>query len=87
MGYRTNWRQYYPVEDPVFGKNQLMDKRGYGVRMILNRSEALSGKRPVYENLGDMELLLTIFAAPPPPEKACRDGSYRHGKVIKASPW
>ena len=62
--------QYYPVEEPVFGKNQLMDKRGYGVRMILNRSEALSGQRPVYENLGDMELLLTIFAAPPPPDKS-----------------
>ena len=38
--------------------------------MILNRSEALSGKRPVYENLGDMELLLTIFAAPSPPDKS-----------------
>ncbi|TAN52042.1 MAG: transcriptional regulator [Methylococcaceae bacterium] len=58
--------QYYPVEDPLFGKNQLMDKRGAGVRMILKRSEALSGKRPVYENLSDMELKLTIFAAPPP---------------------
>jgi hypothetical protein len=34
--------------------------------MILERSEALSGKRPVYENLDDMELLLTIYAAPPP---------------------
>ncbi|MCP4701488.1 MAG: transcriptional regulator [Gammaproteobacteria bacterium] len=62
--------QYYPVEEPLFGKNQLMDKRGAGVRMILNRSKALSGKRPVYENLSDMELKLTIFAAPPPPEKA-----------------
>ena len=58
--------QYYPVEEPLFGKNQLMDKRGAGVRMILQRSEALSGKRPVYENLSDMELKLTIFAAPPP---------------------
>ncbi|MER2557085.1 MAG: ATP-binding protein [Candidatus Competibacter denitrificans] len=61
--------QYYPVEDPVFGKNQLMDKRGAGVRLILKRSEALSGKRPVYENLSDMELKLTLFAAPPPPDK------------------
>ncbi len=58
--------QYYPVEEPLFGKNQLMDKRGAGVRMILQRSEALSGQRPVYENLSDMELKLTIFAAPPP---------------------
>ncbi|MDP2751035.1 MAG: ATP-binding protein [Rhodocyclaceae bacterium] len=62
--------QYYPVEEPLFGKNQLMDRRGAGVRLILKRSEALSGKRPIYENLGDMELKLTIFAAPPPPEKS-----------------
>lgn len=61
--------RYYPVEEPLFGKNQLMDKRGAGVRMILKRSEELSGKRPVYENLSDMELKLTIFAAPPPPDK------------------
>lgn len=62
--------QYYPVDDPVFGKNHLMDKRGAGVRMILQRSESLSGKRPVYENLSDMELKLTVFAAPPPPVEA-----------------
>lgn len=61
--------RYYPVEEPVFGKNQLMDKRGAGVHLILKRSEALSGKRPIYENLSDMELKLTLFAAPPP-EKA-----------------
>lgn len=58
--------RYYPVEEPLFGKTQLMDKRGAGVQMILTRSEALSGRRPVYENLADMELKLTIFAAPPP---------------------
>ncbi len=61
--------RYYPVDEPALGKNQLMDRRGAGVRMILETSEALSGQRPVYENLGDMELLLTIFAAPPPPPK------------------
>jgi hypothetical protein len=55
-----------PVDEPLFGKGQLMDRRGSGVRMILERSEALSGKRPVYENLDDMELLLTIYAAPAP---------------------
>ena len=55
--------QYYPVEDPVFGKSQLMDKRGAGVRLILQRSETLSGKRPVYESIADMELKLSIFAA------------------------
>ena len=59
--------RYYPVEEPLLGKGRLMDRRGAGVRMILKRSEALSGRRPVYENLDDMELLLTIYAAPPPP--------------------
>lgn len=58
--------RYYPVEEPLFGKTQLMDKRGAGVQMILTRSEALSGKRPLYENLDDMELKLTIYAAPAP---------------------
>ncbi|AUB80387.1 ATP-binding protein [Candidatus Thiodictyon syntrophicum] len=58
--------RYYPVEEPLFGKHQLMDRRGSGVRMILERSEALSGRRPVYENLEDMELLLTIYAAAGP---------------------
>ena len=38
-----------------------------GKSFELERSEALSGRRPVYENLDDMELLLTIYAAPPPP--------------------
>ena len=56
-----------------FGKNQLMDKRGAGVRLILKRSEALSGKRPVYQNLSDMELKLTIFAAPPAQQDATTD--------------
>ncbi len=34
-----------------------------GVAIILERSEKLSGKRPVYTMLDDSELLLTIFAA------------------------
>lgn len=58
--------RYYPVDEPLFGKGQLMDRRGSGVRMILERSLALSGKPPVYENLDDMELLLTVYAAPGP---------------------
>jgi predicted HTH transcriptional regulator len=58
--------RYYPVEDPLFAKSQLMDKRGAGVSLILDRSAALSGRRPVYENLSDMELKLTVFAAVPP---------------------
>ena len=41
----------------------LMDRRGNGVPVILERSRRLSGIRPVYELLGDAELRLTIFAA------------------------
>ena len=41
----------------------LMDRRGNGVPIILERSRRLSGLRPVYELLGDAELRLTIFAA------------------------
>jgi hypothetical protein len=40
-----------------------MDRRGSGVDVILAESERLSGKKPVYENLEDMELRLTIYAA------------------------
>ncbi len=69
--------RYYPVDDPLFGKSQLMDRRGAGVRMILERSQALSGKRPVYENLDDMELLLTIYAAPPPAALAAGEDKSR----------
>ena len=41
----------------------LMDRRGNGVPIILERSRRLSGIRPAYELLGDAELRLTIFAA------------------------
>ena len=45
-------------------RKALMDRRGDGVRVILENSEKLSGKRPVYETFGD-ELRLTIYAAEP----------------------
>ena len=45
-------------------RKTLMDRRGNGVRVILENSEKLSGKRPVYEMFGD-ELRLTIHAADP----------------------
>ena len=45
-------------------RKTLMDRRGNGVRVILENSEKLSGKRPVYEMFGD-ELRLTIYAADP----------------------
>ena len=42
---------------------KLMDKRGEGVRIIMENSERLSGKTPVYRLIDDAELLLTIFSA------------------------
>ena len=41
----------------------LMDRRGDGVRVILDNSERLSGKTPTFRMIGDAELLLTIYAA------------------------
>ena len=40
----------------------LMDKRGEGVRIILDNSQRLSGREPEYRLIGDAELLLTIYA-------------------------
>ena len=47
-------------------RRHFLERRGEGVGIILNESETLSGKTPVYE-LFDEELRLTIFAAKPPP--------------------
>ncbi len=44
-------------------RKTLMDKRGEGVRIIMENSEALSGKRPVYRLIDDAELSLIIYAA------------------------
>lgn len=44
-------------------RRTLMDKRGEGVRIIMENSERLSGKSPVYRLIDDSELLLTLFAA------------------------
>ncbi len=41
----------------------MMDRRGEGVRVLLRRSEAHSGRRPVYRVLDESEVMLTIFAA------------------------
>jgi hypothetical protein len=43
-----------------------MDRRGSGVDVILHESEQLSGIKPVFENIADMELRLTIYAASMP---------------------
>jgi ATP-dependent DNA helicase RecG len=44
-------------------RSHIMDRRGEGVPLILSRSEALSGKLPIYRLIDDSELLLTIPAA------------------------
>ena len=44
-------------------RRTLMEKRGEGVPIILDNSERLSGRTPVYRLIGDAELLLTIHAA------------------------
>lgn len=46
-------------------RSTLMDKRGEGVQLILERSRLLSGREPVYEIFDDSELRLTIFEASP----------------------
>lgn len=53
----------YELEWLVTDRHTFMDKRGEGVRIILENSERLSGKRPEYRLIDDAELLLTIFAA------------------------
>lgn len=56
-----------PVPDNIewldTDRRMLMDRRGEGVRIIMEKSEALSGQRPEYRLLDDQELLLTIYAA------------------------
>ena len=56
-----------PVPTQVRGieteRRTMMDRRGEGVLIILDRSERLSGKRPVYEVIDREELRLTIPAA------------------------
>ncbi|TRW96365.1 transcriptional regulator [Candidatus Methylobacter oryzae] len=55
--------RYYPVRDSGLGREYLMDRRGSGVDVILAESERLSGRSPVYDNIADIELRLTIYAA------------------------
>lgn len=55
-----------PMREFDLGRQSLMDKRGAGVAVILKESEALSGRKPVYRQIDDLELQLTIYAAPSP---------------------
>lgn len=50
----------------------IMEKRGEGVPTILSRSEALSGRKPVYRLIDESELMLTIYASDPE-----RDGAQK----------
>jgi len=49
-------------------RSTMMDKRGEGVRIILERTLALSGRLPEYRLIDGEELLLTIPAATVPGE-------------------
>ncbi len=44
-------------------RRTMMDRRGEGVRIIMENSERLSGKLPEYRLIGESELMLTIWAA------------------------
>ena len=59
--------RYYPVDEVGLGKSYLMDRRGFGVEMILRESEKISGKCPRYETISDLELSLTLYAQSLPP--------------------
>jgi predicted HTH transcriptional regulator len=58
-------------------RRTLMDKRGEGVSVILERGERHAGKRPIYQLFDDSELRLTIFSA-------SRDSPRRDGGATKA---
>lgn len=55
-----------PMREFDLGRQFVMDKRGAGVEVILTESEALSGRQPSYRQIEDLELQLTIYAAPSP---------------------
>ena len=48
------------------GRATLMEKRGEGVRIILENSRDLSGREPEYREIDEAELMLTIHAPPAP---------------------
>lgn len=53
------------TEQDLTGRGAMMDKRGEGVQIILDSSERLSGKRPIFRMVDESELLLVIQAAMP----------------------
>jgi predicted HTH transcriptional regulator len=56
-----------PIDDGELAphRQHIMDKRGEGVPIILNQSNALAGRMPEYRLIGEAELLLTMYAANP----------------------
>ncbi|MDY6861437.1 MAG: transcriptional regulator, partial [Thermodesulfobacteriota bacterium] len=46
-------------------RQYMMDKRGKAVPIIIQKSNVLSGRKPVYRIIDEAELLLTIYAADP----------------------
>ncbi|MDO5104088.1 MAG: ATP-binding protein [Lautropia sp.] len=54
-----------PITDTALlsHRRRIMDKRGEGVPIILSRTEALSGQRPVYQIHDDSEVMLMLPAA------------------------
>ena len=65
-----------PVPDQSWlttDRSTMMDRRGEGVRVILDNSERLSGRTPEYRLIGDAELLLTIHAPADPKESSNED--------------
>ena len=51
----------------LLGRRKFLELRGEGVGIILRESKQISGKKPVYELIGEESLRLTIPAASPPP--------------------
>lgn len=54
--------RYFPA-DPITRRQNLIERRGEGVPTILDASERLSTRRPLYEQIDHTELKLTIYAA------------------------
>jgi len=61
-----------PVGDEQgrLGRSQLMDRRGDGVPIILEESQALSGRPPEYTLIDESELRLVIWATAAPKQDA-----------------
>ena len=54
--------RYFPA-DPASKRQNMIERRGEGVPTILNASERLSTRRPLYQQIDNTELKLTIYAA------------------------